>query len=154
MIIVQNNATMQNEKPGMKKGFSAILSSWHICSFLLLTDFFFQSFIFYNRDTNIHLQHKKIPHIIPSNSHLYYKRDFSKGALVLLGIIELIGRSAASAYAFSSLNQFTMMNGPHLAPQLALCWVLSLCLCLSLSLRWESCLQAVDGCCGYRLKGR
>lgn len=79
------------------------------------------SFIFYNRDTNIHLLYKKIPYIIPSKTHVDYKRRFSKGALVLLGIIELIGRSAASAYAFSSLNQFTMMNGPHLAPQLVLC---------------------------------
>ena len=31
------------------------------------------------------------------------------------------------------------MNGPHLAPQLVLCLVLSLYLCLSLPLQLESC---------------
>lgn len=41
-----------------------------------------------------------------------------------------------SAYAFTSLNQFAMMNRPHLAPQLVLCWVPPLCF----SLRLEICL--------------
>ena len=110
---------MKNQE--WRRGFLLNLAAGTFAVFFFF-EIFLKSFIFYNRDTNIHFQYKKIPYIIPSKkSYMDYKRGFSKGALVLLGIIEVIDRSAASAYAFSSLNQFTMMNGPHLAPQLVFC---------------------------------
>lgn len=134
---------MHNEwKKEWRGEFSAILAADTFAAFFF-SSVTFVCLLYFIIET--HLQNKNIPHITSSKSRLYYKRVSSKGVLVLLRIIELIGRSAVSADAFSSLNQFTMMNSPHLATQLVLCWALSLCLHVSLSLRLESCFLPGSG---------
>ncbi len=131
----------------MKLGFSAKLSSWHISSFLPVSDTFL-SFIFYKWTHERFLIYNSL-----KTTSLKWQKLQWRGP-TLLGIIKLICRLPESAYAFSSLNQFTMMNGLHLASQLVLCWAVSLC--LSLFLWSESCFQPGSRwvTCRRKIKGK